>query len=390
MRAPIRLAIVDDYAVVVAGVASFLAGRSASTWSRPGRRLPVITDVDIVLYDTFGQVQGKGIDLEDFVRDSGAKVVIYSWNLRPELIERAIAEGASGYLSKVLTGPAIVEALERIMNGEVVILAGDHETSVGGAGDWPGRSAGLSPREAEVIALITQGLSNQEIADRAYLSINSIKTYIRSAYRKIGVERRTQAVLWAVANGFVPDTRAHHRRRPTAAPSDCSGQQPRRLTSPSWLGRGTAAPVFRSRLRHPGRTPAATYGHPQVPQQRRTSARRRAPASSPACTCRVRGSTTWTRYWSGTSAQWLAMTSEQRSWCSGSVTGCRTWGSTRSGSWATRDWGSWWAASCGRAETDGGHGPAGPGSARPHAAQPEQEGQPQARPHPRRQRARPR
>ena len=179
---------------------------SASTWSRPGRRLPVISDVDIVLYDTFGQVQGEGIDLEDFVRDSGAKVVIYSWNLRPDLIEQAMAGGASGYLSKVLTGPAIVEALERIMNGEIVILAGDHETSVGGAGDWPGRSAGLSPREAEVVALIARGLSNQEIAERAFLSINTIKSYIRSAYRKIGVERRTQAVLWAIAHGFAPDT----------------------------------------------------------------------------------------------------------------------------------------------------------------------------------------
>ena len=58
-----------------------------------------------------------------------------------------------------------------------------------------------------MIALIAQGLSNQEIADRAFLSINSVKTYIRSAYRKIGVERRTQAVLWATQNGFVP-TRA--------------------------------------------------------------------------------------------------------------------------------------------------------------------------------------
>jgi DNA-binding NarL/FixJ family response regulator len=168
--------------------------------------MPVLSDVDVVLYDTFGQVQGQDIDLEDFVRDSGAKVVIYSWNLRPDLIEEAIAGGASGYLSKVLTGPVIVQALERIMAGEVVILAGDHETSVDAEGDWPGRSAGLSPREAEVLALICRGLSNQEIADRAHVSINSIKTYIRSAYRKIGVERRTQALLWALDNDFRPDT----------------------------------------------------------------------------------------------------------------------------------------------------------------------------------------
>ena len=53
---------------------------------------------------------------------------------------------------------------------------------------------------------MTQGLSNQEIADRVFLSINSVKSYIRNAYRKIGVERRAQAVVWAVENGFKPDT----------------------------------------------------------------------------------------------------------------------------------------------------------------------------------------
>jgi two-component system, NarL family, response regulator LiaR len=202
---PLRLAIVDDYAVVVAGVASFLETERVSV-VETGASLPVVTDVDIVLFDTFGQVQGKGIDLEDFVRDSGAKVVIYSWNLEPGLINQALAAGACGYLSKVLTGPEIVKALEQVMNGKTVVLTGDHETSVGGEGDWPGRSAGLSSREAEVLALITQGLSNQEIAARAFVSINTLKTYIRSAYRKINVASRTQAVLWAVDNGFKPDT----------------------------------------------------------------------------------------------------------------------------------------------------------------------------------------
>ena len=202
----IRVAIVNDYAVVVAGVAGLLADERIDV-VETGALTPVRTDVDIVLYDTFGQVQGDGIDLEDFVRDSRAKVVIYSWNLQPDLVQRAIEGGASGYLSKVLTGPQIVEALERIMGGESVILVGDNETSVDAAGDWPGRATGLSPREAEVIALITQGLRNQQIADRAYLSINSVKQYISSAYRKINVTTRAQAVLWATRNGFEPDTK---------------------------------------------------------------------------------------------------------------------------------------------------------------------------------------
>jgi NarL family two-component system response regulator LiaR len=200
----LRLAIVDDYAVVIAGVAAFLAAEHIDV-VETGASEPVISDVDIVLYDTFAQVQGTGLDLEDFVRDSGAKVVIYSWNLDRRLIEQAIAGGASGYLSKVLTGPEIVAALKRVMSGEIVILPGRNETSRGGAGDWPGRSAGLTPREAEIMALITQGLTNQEIAERAFLSINSVKTYIRSAYRKINVTRRSQAVLWGVENGFKPD-----------------------------------------------------------------------------------------------------------------------------------------------------------------------------------------
>ena len=206
MNAPIRLAIVDDYAVVVAGVAAFLAAENIDV-VETGATTPVISDVDIVLFDTFGQVTGTGIDLKDFVRDSdGAKVVIYSWNLQPRLIKEALDEGARGYLSKVLTGPEIVRALQRVMRGEVVVLTGDQETSVGGVGDWPGRAAGLTSREAEIVALITQGLSNQDIAERIYLSINSIKTYIRSAYRKMKVTTRSQAVLWGVENGFQPDS----------------------------------------------------------------------------------------------------------------------------------------------------------------------------------------
>jgi two-component system, NarL family, response regulator LiaR len=201
----LRLAIVDDYAVVVAGVANFLAEENIDV-VETGASQTVLSDVDVVLYDTFAQIQGNGIDLEDLVRDSGAKVVIYSWNLHPEMIVQAIAGGARGYLSKILTGPQIVDALQRVMAGEVVILPGNNESSVDGPGDWPGRSAGLSPREAEIVALITQGLSNQEIADRAFLSINSVKTYIRTSYRKMGVERRSQAVLWGVKHGFEPDT----------------------------------------------------------------------------------------------------------------------------------------------------------------------------------------
>jgi DNA-binding CsgD family transcriptional regulator len=71
--------------------------------------------------------------------------------------------------------------------------------------DWPGRREGLTDREAEILALITQGKSNAEVAAVTLLSPNTIKSYIRTIYRKINVSRRTQAVRWGIAHGFDPD-----------------------------------------------------------------------------------------------------------------------------------------------------------------------------------------
>jgi DNA-binding CsgD family transcriptional regulator len=60
----------------------------------------------------------------------------------------------------------------------------------------------LTGREMEVLGLIAEGLTNQEIADRVYVSINSVKTYIRAAYRKIGVNSRSQAAVWCLQHGI--------------------------------------------------------------------------------------------------------------------------------------------------------------------------------------------
>lgn len=205
-REPIRVAIVNDYEVVVAGVASMLAPyHDRVAVVELDSRLPVISDVDIVCYDTFGQVQGDAVDLEDLVAGPGVRVVIFSWNVQPELVRRAIDHGAAGYLSKGLSAAEIVDALEAIQRGETVTPTARAGTEGRENGEWPGRQFGLTAREAEVLALITQGLSNQEIAQQTYLSINSVKTYIRTAYRKIGVGRRAQAVAWGMTHGFEPD-----------------------------------------------------------------------------------------------------------------------------------------------------------------------------------------
>src|SRR3954451_22418675 len=207
---PVRVALMNDYEVVVAGLLALLAPYADRVRVvELDSLLPVHSDVDVLLYDTFGRERVTG-PVEQAIRDTAAKVVVYSWNLDRELVEEALSKGAAGCISKSLDALDLVGALEKVHAGSVVVSDVEpgraDTTSSGGPsrGDWPGRGHGLSAREAEVLALIAQGLSNQEIADRAFLSINSVKTYVRSAYRKIGVERRTQAVLWATGNGFVP------------------------------------------------------------------------------------------------------------------------------------------------------------------------------------------
>ncbi len=205
---PVRLAIVNDYEIVVAGLAAMLAGhRNRVQVVELNARTPVLSDVDLVLVDTFGQVRAAEDRVAELVGGTTTKVVVFSWDLPRHQVDRAIALGAAGYLSKALTAEEIVTALEAVRDGETVIRAraaggADELTAVG---DWPGQAEGLTPREAEVLAFITQGLSNKEIAERAFISINSVKTYIRSAYRKIGATRRTQAVSWGMRHGFEPE-----------------------------------------------------------------------------------------------------------------------------------------------------------------------------------------
>jgi two-component system, NarL family, response regulator LiaR len=201
---PIRVAVVNDYEIVVAGVAAMLAmHQDRVVVVELDSGLPVVSDVDVILYDTFGQVQGDAVDLEDLLTGNAVPVAIFSWNLQPDLVRRAIEHGAAGYVSKGLSAGEIVNAIEAIHRGETVAPPPSAETIDRQlAGEWPGRDVGLTAREAEVLALITQGLSNQEIAEQTYLSINSVKTYIRTAYRKIGVTNRAQAVAWGFRNGF--------------------------------------------------------------------------------------------------------------------------------------------------------------------------------------------
>ena len=209
-RKPITVALVDDYDVVLVGVANmFDQYRDRIVVAEIDATMDVADPVDIVLYDSFAQPESDHQEIGDLVANPRARrVVLYTWNFHPDLVASARAHGAHGYLSKTLPARDLVAALESVHAGNVVISDAPSGLRTPVGLDWPGRGVGLTDREAEILALITQGKSNADVARLTYLSPNTVKSYIRSLYRKIGAGSRTQAVVWGVEHGFMPD---HHR-----------------------------------------------------------------------------------------------------------------------------------------------------------------------------------
>lgn len=219
---PLRVAVANDYPLVVAGTARALEPYAAEVVVvEYDSGTFVLSDVDVVLFDCFAQVPGTADLRAELLGQSVARLVVYSWNTPPAMVQDSLAAGAAGVVSKTASAAELVDALLRVHRGERVTppAAGEVDGAAGGADDdggegvsaggherWPGAEAGLSARESEVLALICRGLSNQEIAEAAYLGLNTVKTYIRTGYRKIGVESRTQAVVWGMSHGFEPRT----------------------------------------------------------------------------------------------------------------------------------------------------------------------------------------
>lgn len=210
----VKVALINDYEVVVHGLEAMLRSyRDRIEVVELDTNHGVATPVDVALYDTFAGLQGDRERVHELSRDPRVdKVVVYSWNVAPRLVSEALTNGAAGYVSKELPAGSLVAAVEAIHHGEEQVFAGEHENARPVGGDWPGREEGLTPREAEILALISQGLTNDQIADRTGLSINSIKSYIRTCYRRIGVTDRANAVLWGVDHGFRSSNSRSRRR----------------------------------------------------------------------------------------------------------------------------------------------------------------------------------
>lgn len=195
---PLRVALAGESELVTRGLHSMLAPYDDITLVPGSPGGGVATFVDVTMHDTFGRLPLSEELLARLAsRPAGGRFVVWSWHVPEEMVSVALENGAAGCLSKDLPAAQLVQALRDIAAGEIVVRTVESDRTDSA------RSVGLTPRELEVVGLIAAGLTNLEIAAAMTLSVNSIKSYIRSAYRKIRATSRSQAVLWAVRHGIV-------------------------------------------------------------------------------------------------------------------------------------------------------------------------------------------
>lgn len=160
---------------------------------------------DVVFYDVAALADGDGVELDELVKRTASVVLAVARDLRPDLLGRALARGVDGFFSVEATEEEVLAAVDSAMTGWQTGDPGPDPVVGSSTSEQRshlfGAEAGLTDREARVISLIAQGLSNDEIAAQEFLSVNTVKTHIRTAYRKIGVHTRPQAVVWAIQHG---------------------------------------------------------------------------------------------------------------------------------------------------------------------------------------------
>jgi DNA-binding NarL/FixJ family response regulator len=162
---------------------------------------PPDSDPDVVLFDVILMREGDTKQLQTWLNDSAATVIAIDRTLRPELGVAARAAGVEWAIDLGITREDLLQVIEEAVAGH---LEDSDVANEWQATAYPGQQEGLSRRESDVLHSVVQGRSNQDIAEDLFLSINSVKTYIRSAYRKIQARSRSQAVIWAIQHGFTP------------------------------------------------------------------------------------------------------------------------------------------------------------------------------------------
>jgi DNA-binding NarL/FixJ family response regulator len=214
----IRVLLADDQRVVREGLGTLLGlldGIELVGTAADGEEALAMTsqhDPDVVLMD-LRMPRVDGIEAIRRLSERGERPAAIALTTYADdaSVLRALRAGARGYLTKDAGADEIRAAVERVAHGDVIldpaaqrhVVAALNEPVPAASGELPD---GLTPREAEVLALIAEGLTNGEIAGRLVVSAATVKSHVNHIFAKIGARDRAQAVVYAYANGIAQPT----------------------------------------------------------------------------------------------------------------------------------------------------------------------------------------
>lgn len=168
-------------------------------------------DADLALVD----VRMPDLDGLELLRAIKAEweelpVIMLSTYDNAPYVRRALADGAAGYLLKDATPEDLAQAIKVAMSGSGNVLSPrviqnlfeDQEHGSGTNGAGRRNEYSLTQRENDILALLSEGRSNREIAQHLYLSEKTVKAHLAAIFRKLGVTNRTQAAMMAVQMGL--------------------------------------------------------------------------------------------------------------------------------------------------------------------------------------------
>ena len=215
MTGPIRVLVADDQRVVREGLGTLLGlltGIEVVGTACDGDEalaLAIQLHPDVVLMD-LRMPRCDGVEATRRLRehDASIKVLVLTTYADDRSVIDALRAGARGYLTKDASADEIREALERITSGHAAIDPAVQQHLVNAIATGPSTEAtpqlpaGLTQREAEVLTLIAQGLSNIEIAGRLVVSETTVKSHVNHLFAKTGVRDRAQAVTYAYQHGL--------------------------------------------------------------------------------------------------------------------------------------------------------------------------------------------
>jgi len=202
----ITLVLADDHHVVRQGIAGLLAlqpDMNIVGQAENGHQALELIEKhapDVALLD-LSMPQGDGLETLSKIQAQGlaTRVAILTSFSGEHKINQALESGALGFMLKDIDGDELVTAVRKVASGEHYIQGAVAAKMAQGLSKKHQGEA-LTKRESETLVLLGQGLSNQAIADRLFISLKTVKVHVSNVLAKLGLADRTQAAIYAVKN----------------------------------------------------------------------------------------------------------------------------------------------------------------------------------------------